>query len=513
MRKMIKRFIAGMLLMAIAIGNAGCARESDNENRIRVTAQTIYYGSGKFNTGEYAEEILNKIEDYCDVDLDITWILSERISETTEKYLTSPDTMPMIMTYSGTIDSDVVAAAKNGLYVDLNDYIWDAEKYPNLSGMLKSVADTLTVDGKLIAIPRMREIARYGLCYRTDWAEKLGLSCPETPEDVYIMLYAFTYGDPDGNGIDDTIGLEMCSYTGTLDIIQTWFGCGNGWAEVNGMLIPVHMQEEYIVALDYIKKLYDDGLIAADFAARSTETWSNGCKLGENGVFIDVMDSGRRIWDYFVKEATFTPSVVDSSVPASMTFAGAINGRTLSTSGYNGFFTLSAGSCDTPEKIDAALRLLDRLCDDEMLVLTQYGLEGINYDVEGEYIIRKDTDDLVLSNNYAGLNQLLAYLPSAEHIPTPHVESTERNIALNEAYKKAQSAAVMNPAATYLVNSETYAEIGSVLKESIDTARTQYICGEIDLAELKRVHAEWLKNGGQDIINEVNAAYRSSNRQ
>ena len=37
------------------------------------------------------------------------------------------------------------------------------------------------------------------------------------------MLYKFTYDDPDGNGANDTYGLEMCKYTGPWDIIQTWF--------------------------------------------------------------------------------------------------------------------------------------------------------------------------------------------------------------------------------------------------------------------------------------------------
>ena len=96
---------------------------------------------------------------------------------------------------------------------------------------------------RLIGIPRTRVIGRYGLSYRTDWFEKLKdeyhLVEPSTPEAVYNMLYAFTYGDPDGNGIDDTIGMEMTSLTDPFDIIQTWFGCGNGWADVDGQLLPV----------------------------------------------------------------------------------------------------------------------------------------------------------------------------------------------------------------------------------------------------------------------------------
>ncbi len=489
----------------------GCSvKRSEDDNRITVSVMTIEFNNGKSNTGEYSAEIRKTIEDYCGCKLDIIWVDNDSMPEKAALSLSSPQTMPMIMTYGGTMTADVVSAARNGLFVDLNDYIWDSEKYPNLSQMLPSIADTLTVDGKLIAIPRSRAVGRYGLCYRTDWAEKLNVKEPSTPELVYDMLFSFTYRDPDGNGIDDTIGLEMSSYTGAFDIIQTWFGCGNGWADVNDELIPVHMQDEYITALDYIKKLYDDGLMPADWAARPTDTWSNGCKFGENGVFIDVLDSGRRIWDYFNAESTFTPSVVNPSEPAAMTLYGAVNGRTLATSGYNGFFVLSSETCDTPEKIEAALTLLDRLCDDEMLILTQYGLEGINYVVEDGFIVRLDEADVTLSRNYAGLNQLLSYLPSTEHVTEPHVKSTERLDAQNEAYAAAMEKAVINPASTYLVNSRTYADVGASLEELIDNARTEYICGEITKDELLKIHEQWLALGGQRIIDEVNEMYQAN---
>ena len=475
---------------APAAGGEAAPEAAAPAEKQTVTFMTIDFNAGQSNVGAHAEEIMK-----------------------TTLALADPKTMPMIMTWGGTVTGNVVSAAKQGAFVDLSQYVWDAEKYPNLSQMLPSVADSLTVDGKLIAIPRTRVVGRYGLSYRTDWAEKLGVTLPEnaTPDDVYDMLYAFTYNDPDGNGQDDTIGMEMTSYTGVFDIIQTWFGCGNGWADVNGQLVPVHMQPEYMEALDYIKKLYDDGLMPADWAARPTDSWSNGCKIGENGVFIDVLDSGKRIWNYFKAEETYTPSVVDPSTNATMTLYGAVNGHTLATAGYNGYFTLSASTCDTPEKVEAALSLLDKLCDDEMLVLTQYGLEGVHYEIDAEgYLVDLDVEDKTLQADYAGLNQLLAFLPSAEYTPSPSVKKGETDLAQAAAYEAALPYAIINPASSYLVNSATYADIGSTLQEYVTQARTQYICGEIDAAGLQAAHDRWLAEGGQTIIDEVNAQYAAN---
>ena len=502
---------------AAASSEAGSSAAASSEEakaetpaeRQTLTVMTIDFNAGASNTGDYAEQIIQTIDDYCNVDLQIEWILSDVTEEKTSLAMSNPSTMPMIMTWSGAITGNVVNYAKAGAFVDLNDYIWDSEKYPNLSQMNKNVAETLSVDGKLIAIPRTRDIGRYGLSYRQDWADKLGIEEPKTVEDVYNMLYAFTYNDPDGNGKNDTYGMEMTSYTGPFDIVQTWFGVGNGWIEQDGQLIPVHQQAEYKEALDWLRKVYQDGLMPADWAVRTTDTWSNGCKTGESGVYIDVMDGGRRIWDYFNTEATFTPSVVNPDEAASMNLLGAINGKTLATSGYNGYFTLSASTCDTPEKIEAALNFLDKLNDNDMRLLTEYGIEGVNYEVdENGYMVRLDKDDTALTNNYAGLNQMLAYIP--RYTPTPSVETNERSARQNEVYVENEACAVFNPALSYLANSATYSDVGATLDEIIKQARTQYICGEIDEAGLQAAADAWLAQGGQQIMDEVNEQYQAN---
>ncbi|MCR5602845.1 MAG: hypothetical protein K6G27_03980 [Lachnospiraceae bacterium] len=67
------------------------------------------------------------------------------------------------------------------------------------------------------------------------------------------------------------------------------------------------------------------------------------------------------------------------------------------------------------------------------------------------------------------------------------------------------SLAVFNPALPFLANSETYADLGSTLDEIITQARTQYICGQIDEEGLKAAAEQWLSQGGQKVIDEVNA--------
>lgn len=471
-----------------------------------ISFAVIDLNAGNNNVGEHAEDILNQVQEYCGVNLDLQWVANDALAEKNSLFLASPKTMPNIMSWGGTVTGDVVSAAKNGAFVDLNQYIWDEAKYPNLSGMSKDVAANLTVDGKLIALPRTRVVGRYGLCYRQDWAEKVGKELPAnaTPEDVYELLVAIKEA-----GLCE-YPMEMCLYTGPFDIIQTWFGCGNGWAEVDGKLVPVWMQDEYFEAVDYIKKLYEEELMPQDWPSIPTDTWSNGCKTGKNAVYIDVLDSGKRIWNYFVAEETFTPSVIDPSQPASMVLYGAVNGHTLATAGYNGFFTLSATTLDSEEKIEAALTLLDKLNDPEMMVLTQFGLEGINYELDADgNVVKLDKEDEALAGNYKGLNQLLTFLPSTEATTVPTV-LTERDIAQNEAYAAALPYAEVDPALSFKVGSETYAIDGATLDDEAKALRSQYICGEIDMAQLKAGLDNIRAKGYDKIIEEVNAQYQAN---
>lgn len=506
-KRLIAIPVAVSLVLAMGCGSVTTDSVKKNE-RPTVSFSVVDLYDGDNCSGKYSGQILSQIEDYCGVNLELVWVTNDTISSKNSQFLSNPKTMPDIMSWTGTITGDVISAATNGAFVDLSEYVWDSEKYPNLSAMSKNVAANLTVNGKLIGIPKTRVIGREGLSYRKDWAEKLGVTLPEnaTPEDVYNLLYAFTYGDPDGNGIDDTIGMEMTSYTGPFDIIQTWFGCGNGWEDEGGFLLPVWTTDRYLGAVDFIKRLYDDGLMPKDYATRPTDTWSNGCKIGENGVFIDVLDGGKRIWQYFEADDTFTPSVVDSGTAASMELYGAVNGRTLATAGYNGFFTLSATSLDTTEKIEAALTLLDRLNDQEMLVLTQYGIEGIHYTKAGELIVDSDKNDAELTKDYRGLNQLLAYLPTTEQATVPIVED-KFSVAQNAAYEKALTQAVSNPALSYLVKSETYALAGDMLDAKINDLRNKYICGSITRDEFIVGLRQVRSSGYSSIIAEVNNAY------
>ena len=500
MRKKLMTVVMASTMAAAMIPGAAFAEDSGDKPTI--TFMVPEYNAGKSLNNEGSDQVVQKYEDYTGIHAEITWADNGAYNEILGTTLMDVDNMPMIITAQGALTGTIVSAADEGAFWDLTDLI---DQYPNLSTIDESVRKGLSVNGQVIGLPRSRELGRYGLSYRKDWAEKVGITeDPQTPDEVYDMLYKFTYGDPDGNGVDDTYGMEMTKYTGPFDIVQTWFGCGNGWVEQDGKLIPVHQTAEYKEALDWLRKVYADGLMRSDWATIDTSEWSNGCKKGEDGVYIDVMDGGRRIWDYFVQNDV--KSVVNPDETATMRLQGPVNGHTLATSGYNGFYVITVDGAKTEEDVANCLTFLDKLNDYDMRLMADYGIEGISYDLneDGNIVMREIATE---NMPQLGLNQMVTYTPLDMTFP---VEKNERDLALTECYEeRTRAAAITNPAIGYIASSKVYSDYGSDLDEIISTARTQYICGTIDEAGLQAAWDDWADRGGNDLIDEINELYQA----
>lgn len=517
MRKSIwKKAAAVTLASSMVLSMAACGSKSEAGSG---SAQTQAAADGKASISimvpqfygtelknDHSDEVIQKYEDYTNTHVEWRREANDTYKEKLGLVLMDKDNMPMIITGSGELTANVVDAAKKGAFWDLNEFLKDTESYPNLSKANPNVLKSLTVDGKLIGIYRGRAIGRYGFSYRTDWAEAVGITEePKTVEDVYNMLYKFTYEDPDGNGKDDTYGLEMTKYVGPIDIMQTWFGCGNEWVEQDGKLVPVHQTPEYKEALAWIRKIYEDGLIRKDWATVDSGTFGDACKKGEAGAFIDVMDSAKRIWNYYILNDV--KSVVDPSKTASMNLVGPVNDVTLATSGMNGYYLITKAGAKTEEDVKNCLHFLDKMCDDEMMVLADYGLEGITYDLneDGKIVLKNELE--VSQTPHVGLNQCMCYIPNLAS-QNPSLLKDEPTLAQDEAYVKNEKVAIFNPALGYLANSTVNSEVGTDIEQIIDDARTQYICGQIDDAGLDAAAKQWMDRGGDRLIEEVNQLYQ-----
>lgn len=462
------------------------------------------YGSNEYDNDEFVKKFRSDIETYTNTKTEWIFYDNDMYGEKVTLLYASGDLPSILVTGK---DPQFINACNNDMFWEVGDYIYEPE-YPNLNTISETVFLNASINGRLYGVPRSRTLARNGAGYRLDWLNNLGLKEPETLDEFYDMLVAFTNGDPDGNGKNDTYGIGMCTWTGPLDIMQLWFGVPNGWGiDANGDLVPAHMTEEYNTALKWFRKIYSEGLINPDFQDIPTENWDELLRGGVAGASADVIDRFRRNQDYFNKE----------SIPAETMLIGAVDAgyglRCLPTAGYANMLSISKVKIKTEDEMKRALKFLDMVNDAYIQTLITWGYEGetFQYDEDGYPVLLGDDEKTVSFSWNAGYNQLLPYFQCAEELakmPATAPITDPTKLLQEQLYKENEQYCIPNYGAPY--TSDTYVAVGKELDEIISKARTDYMTGVIDDVGLQEAKDQWLRSGGEDVIKEMNELYHAN---
>lgn len=175
---------------------------------------------------------------------------------------------------------------KQGQLLPLDDLI---EKYgPDLKAHIpKEAWNRVRYDGKIYAIPSMNEIKGIEIMYgRKDWLDKLGLSTPTTVDEYFNVIKAFTWNDPDGNGVHDTYGLILSENLGRTSPFFGAFGTQlDTWLEKDGRLVNGSVLPETKEAVAYLAKLYTLGLIDSEFPLNRANSLGDKVRTGKVGLY------------------------------------------------------------------------------------------------------------------------------------------------------------------------------------------------------------------------------------
>lgn len=185
-----------------------------------------------------------------------------------------------------------------GLLQDLTS-AYAAEASANTQALLTQdpvALKSATIDGKLYGIPLTdASVASASVLWvRQDWMDKLGIEAPTSMADVLEISRRFTTEDPDGNGVDDTIGLAMDKgLWGAIAGLQGFFNGYHAypsiWFEQDGKLAYGSVQPEMRDALLALQKMYSEGQIDREFGVKDinqiTETIAQGKCGMEFGVW------------------------------------------------------------------------------------------------------------------------------------------------------------------------------------------------------------------------------------
>ena len=287
-----------------------------------------------------------------------------------------------------------------GILVALEDYITPeimpnftklAEEDPNL---LKSIT---TPDGHIYSLPF---VPRNGtaiwyqqpMWYNGEWLDNLEVTeLPKTTDELYDLLVRFRDEDPNGNGQKDEIPLTDVEMNGTRLWLMGAFGIKvKGIQEDDGVVSYTPISENYKTFLQYMNKLYSEGLLDKEVYSQSNDQKQAKGQKNQLGLFNDYYSffTTGRTEKEALNDPLFQP--LTSEVSTEAVIAGSPR--------------LSRGAFALTHKnpsIEASLRWVDYFYSEEGAKYLEQGPEGVYWETatnkDGEevrvYTPEVDLDD------------------------------------------------------------------------------------------------------------------------
>ena len=272
--------------------------------------------------------------------------------------------------------NDYLAYARSGNLVPLEDYIAKSSEWK-------------AVDPDLIEAYRLKDGHIYGVptyngggCVtyiRKDWLDNLGLEIPTTWDEYYNVLKAFTYDDPDRNGVDDTMGLTLPFQTKwEFDYYNRFImqGAMFGFQEKNGKWVDGFLQPEMIGALERFQQLYAEKLLDNEFFTNKTSTARSKIYEGQAG----VMEYWSGTW-----AVRFNDSARNANPGAEVISIDPIDGA-FYINRVGPAFCITKAAKDPEAVFDAFLNtMLDKGAGQ---ILFTHGIEGHHFEIQnGTYVM------------------------------------------------------------------------------------------------------------------------------
>lgn len=436
-----------------------------------------------------AEEGFRYIEELAGVKLDIIWSPSPTYDEKVNATLAS-NKLPEVILISNNRGENIVDAVGGGAFWELGPYL---NEFPNLSQVLpEEVLYNISYNGKVYSIPSLRNTSETSFIIRQDWLDKLSLPIPDSIDSFYETVQAFKNNDPDGNEADDTIGLIETADASAFHEIKLWFGSPNGWGVRDGQLVPDFTTDEYLEAMKFFRKLYEEKLINEDFPLVTQNQLLDYINKGKAGLYKGAFPQLSNGWF-----APLAEQNKDAELLAFINVKGTDDvARKSAGGGYNGSFFIPKSSVPTEERLKEILGVFDVIASKEVRDVISIGFENVHYKVEnGKNIV---TDSEAYVKNIIPLRWIMVADGITDHVlagTNPTNEFVSQAIILDDSVEQ-----VFDPTNPFIKKT-------IVDEKIIDDARSKYILGLLNEQDWLNAIENWRKSGGDTLIKELNEQY------
>lgn len=203
------------------------------------------------------------------------------------------------------------------------------------------------------------------------WLNNLGLETPTTLDALTEVLRAFKTGDPNGNGEQDEVPLEMGLDTGFYGIrfMLPMFGVpcetGKKWIYIddNKKVQMAATQEGFRQCMEWLHELYSEGLVDAEMISQDINTIETKLKEGNAGFFTAWRLSAMGWDDGVEKDCVLYIPTAPEGKKASLN-------RTLELAKNGAYVTIKN------QYVPETMRWLDAMLETEIMSTMYYGKEG-----------------------------------------------------------------------------------------------------------------------------------------
>ncbi len=288
----MRRFCAILLVLSFTL-LGGCAAVPS----VPVSSEKITLHAFQFEVDNQAIDFANlwfyqQLEDTTNVHIEFEEVKEADWTTRLNLMFASGDLSDIVL--RGYMDVEEFGVAQ-GLLLPLDDYL--DEYMPIYAQRLREsgIAPNRASDGHIYTVGFLisQNINMNGHWFiNTEWLDALGLSMPETVDELTDVLRVFKNGDPNGNGIADEIPYQA-TFNDTNNGLYNAFAF---WGIPLNYESYLFIQPEETVrfaahapgfreCLEWLHLLYAEGLMDAECITQSSNLWSAKLNRDSGGLF------------------------------------------------------------------------------------------------------------------------------------------------------------------------------------------------------------------------------------
>jgi putative aldouronate transport system substrate-binding protein len=365
-------------------------------------------------------------------------------------------------------------------------------------------------EGKQFAIPAKRVLTAHSTTLiREDWLQELGLPLPETTEQFYDALRAFKDKKPGKYG-DDIVPYGQIDYYHTTPLQYSFWD----WDEITeedlyaapGWLMPGNR-----AAFRFLNQLYHEGLIDPDFPLdRFAQQFKKDLVNGRVGAASP--NTNEPVYMGYLAELQHNdPNAVLTPIDP---FTNANGSKMKPVLEKTGMYIMVPRSSKNAE---AAVKYLNWMAQPSNYLTLQNGIEGVTYEMKDGLPVTLQNDDAkrMLYNYYD-----YCIIINGKFVSPTDKQLNVRANAFDPKYEAftvksityGMTDGVETPQIKTILQSDI--KYAAVLKEKDDEIFVKVITArpeDFD-AVYEREVAEYMKMGGQQVMEDKRQAYRDQLR-